>query len=113
LSSTLKADHRICLTGTPVQNHLGDLWSQFNFLNAWFAWQSNTFKKLFRTPIEINQDRARKQLLAQRLRPFILRRTKDEVAKELPAKTTMLRHVQLEGDQRDLYETYALPCTKK
>ncbi len=113
LSSTLKADHRICLTGTPVQNHLGDLWSQFNFLMPGLLGNQSTFKKLFRTPIETFQDRARKQLLAQRLRPFILRRTKDEVAKELPAKTTMLRHVQLEGDQRDLYETVRLAMHEK
>jgi len=64
--------HRICLTGTPVQNHLGDLWSQFNFLCLGLLGNQSIFKKLFRIPIETYQDRARKQLLAQRLRPFIL-----------------------------------------
>jgi hypothetical protein len=113
LSSTLKANHRICLTGTPIQNHLGDLWSQFNFLMPGLLGEKSNFKTLFRNPIESNRDYARQQLLSSRLRPFILRRTKEEVAKELPPKTIMLRYVQLEGDQRDLYETVRLAMHEK
>ena len=101
----IKARHRLCLTGTPLENHLGELWSQFDFLLPGFLGDSKAFTKTWRTPIEKQGNSVRGQLLAQRIRPFILRRRKEDVAKELPAKTIILRSVELEAGQRDLYET--------
>ena len=101
----LKARHRLCLTGTPLENHLGELWAQFDFLLPGFLGDSKSFTRTWRTPIEKQGDSLRRELLAKRLRPFILRRRKEEVAQELPPKTTILRTVELEGGQRDLYET--------
>jgi len=101
----LQARHRLCLTGTPLENHLGELWSQFDFLLPGFLGSQKDFTKRWRTPIEKNGDSVRSTLLARRIRPFMLRRRKDEVAKELPPKTIIVRTVDLEGAQRDLYET--------
>jgi superfamily II DNA or RNA helicase len=101
----LDARHRLCLTGTPLENHLGELWSQFDFLLPGFLGTQKDFNLRWRTPIEKRGDAVRRDLLARRLRPFLLRRRKDEVARELPSKTTIVRSVDLEGAQRDLYET--------
>lgn len=99
------ARHRLCLTGTPLENHLGELWSQFDFLLPGFLGTSKQFTRHWRTPIEKQGDIARRSLLARRIRPFILRRKKEDVAQELPPKTIIVRSVELEGAQRDLYET--------
>ena len=99
------ARHRLCLTGTPLENHLGELWSQFDFLLPGFLGTSKQFTRHWRTPIEKQGDIARRSLLARRIRPFILRRKKEDVAQELPPKTVIVRSVELEGAQRDLYET--------
>jgi superfamily II DNA or RNA helicase len=109
----LKARHRLCLTGTPLENHLGELWSQFDFLLPGFLGSQKDFTKRWRTPIEKNGDAIRRQLLAKRIRPFMLRRRKDEVAKELPPKTTIAISVELEGAQRDLYESVRSAMQKK
>lgn len=101
----IEARHRLCLTGTPLENHLGELWSQFDFLLPGFLGSRNTFTKYWRTPIEKMGDSQRRTLLARRIRPFILRRKKEEVARELPPKTVIVRKVELAGSQRDLYET--------
>ena len=101
----INARHRLCLTGTPLENHLGELWSQFDFLLPGFLGGSKQFTKYWRSPIEKLGDGARRELLARRIRPFILRRKKEDVAQELPPKTIIVRSVELEGGQRDLYET--------
>ncbi|MFO1387030.1 MAG: DEAD/DEAH box helicase [Chitinivorax sp.] len=101
----IKAQHRLCVTGTPLENHLGELWALFDFLMPGFLGDSKHFAKLWRTPIEKHGDSGRMALLARRIKPFILRRRKDEVAKELPPKTVIVREVELQGSQRDLYET--------
>lgn len=101
----INARHRLCLTGTPLENHLGELWSQFDFLLPGFLGDSKRFTKYWRTPIEKQGDNRRRDLLARRIRPFILRRKKEDVAQELPPKTIIIRTVELEGSQRDLYET--------
>ncbi len=100
----LNARHRLCLTGTPLENHLGELWAQFDFLLPGFLGDSKSFSKTWRTPIEKHGDALRRNLLARRIKPFILRRRKEDVAKELPPKTIIVRSVELEGGQRDLYE---------
>jgi superfamily II DNA or RNA helicase len=100
-----RAAHRLCLTGTPLENHLGELWALFDFLMPGFLGDSKHFTSTWRTPIEKQGNAMRRALLARRIKPFMLRRKKDEVAKELPEKTIIVRTVELEGGQRDLYET--------
>ncbi|WP_028489772.1 SNF2-related protein [Thiothrix lacustris] len=110
---TLKARHRLCLTGTPLENHLGELWSMYHFLMPGFLGAHDKFTRLFRTPIEKQGDVGRQQQLRQRVLPFMLRRTKELVASELPPKTEIIRSVALEGKQRDLYETVRLAMDTK
>jgi SNF2 family DNA or RNA helicase len=109
----LKARHRLCLTGTPLENHLGELWTQFDFLLPGFLGDAKHFTRTFRNPIEKRADTLRRDLLARRVKPFILRRRKEEVAKELPPKNIIVRSVELEGGQRDLYETVRSAMDKK
>ncbi len=109
----LDARHRLCLTGTPLENHLGELWSLFDFLLPGFLGSQKDFAKRWRTPIEKGGDTARRDLLARRIRPFMLRRRKDEVARELPPKTIIVRSVDIEGAQRDLYETVRAAMQEK
>jgi len=101
----LNARHRLCLTGTPLENHLGELWAQFDFLLPGLLGDAKQFTKTWRTPIEKQGNKLRRDLLAKRVKPFILRRRKEDVALELPPKTFIIRTVELEGGQRDLYET--------
>ncbi|MBA3397633.1 MAG: DEAD/DEAH box helicase [Deltaproteobacteria bacterium] len=101
----LDARHRICLSGTPIENHLGELWSLFDFLMPGMLGARDEFATMFRAPIEQNGDKVRLDALRDRVRPFILRRTKDAVAPELPAKTQLVRAVELSASQRELYES--------
>ncbi len=101
----LDARHRLCLSGTPIENHLGELWSLFDFLNPGLLGSKEDFNQQFRQPIEEKSDRVRLQTLRDRVRPFILRRTKDAVAPELPRKTKMVRPIEITGKQRELYES--------
>jgi len=101
----LEARHRLCLTGTPLENHLGELWSLFHFLLPGFLGDADTFRRLYRTPIEKRADEPRRLSLARRIRPFVLRRTKEQVAADLPPKSEMVEKVELAGPQSDLYET--------
>ena len=105
---SLKAQHKLCLTGTPMENHLGEFWAQFNFLLPGFLGGQRQFTKLFRTPIEKHGELERKQLLNQRIKPFILRRTKDKIATELPPKTEIIQKLRIEGKQAELYESVRL-----
>jgi SNF2 family DNA or RNA helicase len=109
----LDARHRLCLTGTPVQNHLGELWSQFHFLMPGLLGDEKAFNAGFRRPIEQQRDTLRKDLLARRVKPFMLRRTKDKVATELPPKTEIVLPVELGSAQRDLYETVRVAMDRK
>jgi superfamily II DNA or RNA helicase len=101
----LRARHRLCLTGTPLENHLGELWTQFDFLLPGLLGNAREFTRRWRQPIEKQGQTMRAQALAARIRPFVLRRRKEDVARELPPKTEVVRRVALEGAQRDLYET--------
>ncbi|ALO35306.1 helicase SNF2 [Colwellia sp. MT41] len=105
---SLKAQHKLCLTGTPMENHLGEFWAQFNFLLPGFLGGQRQFTKLFRTPIEKHGELERKQILNQRIKPFILRRTKDKIATELPSKTIIIQTLRIEGKQAELYESVRL-----
>ena len=101
----LEARQRLCLSGTPIENNLDELWSQFAFLMPGLLGARRDFTKRFRTPIEKKGSDVRRFQLVRRIKPFILRRTKAEVATELPAKHTILRRITLAPDQRELYET--------
>jgi hypothetical protein len=109
----IKARHRLCLSGTPLENHLGELWSLFHFLMPGLLGDSKQFRKCFKLPIENDNDIEKRTLLARRVRPFMLRRTKNQVARELPAKTEITRLIELTGTQRDLYEAIRMSMEKK
>jgi superfamily II DNA or RNA helicase len=109
----LNARHRLSLTGTPMENHLGELWAQFHFLLPGYLGDARSFQRDWRTPIEKNGETVRARLLAQRVAPFILRRRKDQVATELPPLTEQLHRVALTGAQRALYESVRLACDEQ
>jgi superfamily II DNA or RNA helicase len=110
--SEIPALHRLCLSGTPIENHLGELWSQFHFLMPGFLGSQRRFTELFRNPIERQGSTEKMEQLRARITPFMLRRTKDLVASELPPKIETLMPVPLEGQQADLYETIRLGMEK-
>ncbi len=98
----LRGNHRLAMSGTPVENHMGELWSLFEFLNPGMLGASGVFQhaaKEMRDP----SDETR-QMLAKALRPFLLRRTKEQVAKELPAKVEQTLYCEMEPKQRLLYD---------
>ncbi len=101
----LDTRHRLCLSGTPIENNLQEMWSEFAFLMPGLLGDRKGFAKRFRTPIEKNNDAVRRVQLIRRIKPFLLRRTKAEVAPDLPPKHTILRRVNLAPEQRELYET--------
>lgn len=100
----IDARHRLCLTGTPIENHLGELWSLFHFLTPGFLGTEESFNRCFRTPIEKNRDEGLRIRLAERVAPLMLRRTKALVAHDLPPKTEIVRSVELHPKQVELYE---------
>jgi superfamily II DNA or RNA helicase len=101
----IDAEHRLCLTGTPLENHLGELWSLFDFLNPGLLGDESSFRQWFQHPIERQGDDERLAALQQLVSPYILRRLKDQVAKDLPPKTELMTPVELAGKQRELYES--------
>lgn len=109
----IQSNHRLCLTGTPMENHLGELWALFDFLIPGFLGDSKQFNKSFRTPIEKHQDSDTQQRLSKRVAPFMLRRTKAEVADELPEKSEIIRSVALDSKQAALYESIRISMEKK
>ena len=105
IACQLQSDHRLCLTGTPMENHLGELWSLFHFLMPGFLGHEKAFTEHVRAPIEKEGRSDVRQALNRRLAPFILRRTKAVVAGELPPKTEIMLPLELSDLQKDLYET--------
>ena len=103
--SALSARHRLCLSGTPVENNLEELWSLFEFLMPGFLGSADRFRTAFRTPIERDGNAQKLEALRSAVAPFILRRMKEHVARDLPPKTELVRPVELAGDQRELYES--------
>ena len=93
------------ITGTPIENSLSDLWSQFNFLNKGLLGSLPYFKREFITPIEKKNDEDQQKKLLKLIRPFMLRRTKEEVASDLPALTEQIRYCEMTDEQREIYET--------
>ena len=109
----LRSQQRLCLTGTPMENHLGEIWSLFHFLMPGYLGHETRFKQLFRTPIEKHGDHQRLALLRARLQPFMLRRTKAAVATELPPKVEAIEHIELAPAQANLYEVIRVATEAK
>jgi superfamily II DNA or RNA helicase len=103
--SKLNSRHRLCLTGTPIENSLEELWSLFDFLMPGLLGDEAAFKHFYRIPIEQQRDEGRLATLRAQVTPYVLRRLKRDVAKELPPKTEIVRPVELRGKQRELYES--------
>ncbi len=101
----IRSQHRIVLTGTPIENSLSDLWAQMNFLNRGLLGSKNYFKQEFILPIERDKIPEASEKLQKLIHPFILRRTKEEVAKDLPALTEETIIVEMTVEQNELYET--------
>ena len=102
--SELMAEHRMALTGTPIENSLTDLWSQINFVNPGLLGTLGSFKRRFVQPIEKKQDEESETKLKELINPFILRRTKQEVARELPPLHEQVRYCNMTEEQRRIYE---------
>lgn len=109
----IKAAHRVCLSGTPMENHLGELWSLMRFLMPGFLADEKTFSAVFRKPIERDRSSAAQVALNRRVAPLILRRTKDQVAAELPEKTHIIHGIDLNPKQSDLYESVRAAMDKR
>lgn len=110
---SIPAKNRLALSGTPIENHLGELWSLFHFLMPGFLQSKSQFKKHFQTPIEKHDDEERHDQLKRRIRPFILRRLKSDVAKELPKKTTIVKYISFDKKQAEFYESVRMAMNKK
>ena len=105
---SLKSGSRVILTGTPVQNYLGELWNLFQFLNPGLLGSYEAFSQKFIMPIENLQDKDRQNQLKRMIQPFMLRRTKSEVVEELPEKTEIFRSVPMSASETVAYEAMRL-----
>ncbi|MBL4687661.1 MAG: DEAD/DEAH box helicase, partial [Nannocystaceae bacterium] len=103
-AKALEAEYRLCLSGTPIENNLEELWALFDFVLPGLLGSVQQFRTAFRTPIERMGSSDRLNVLRRRVAPFILRRMKESVARDLPPKTEIVRTVGLAGDQRELHE---------
>ncbi len=102
----LNAKHRLCMSGTPLQNNTFDIFAQMNFLNPGMLGTMEFFRQEFSIPIDKFGEEERKDHLRKILYPFILRRTKEQVAKDLPEKLEMILFCEMEEKQRNIYDAY-------
>ncbi|MFT3902585.1 MAG: SNF2-related protein [Niabella sp.] len=102
----LQAKHRICMSGTPLQNNTFDIYAQMNFLNPGMLGSIEFFRQEFAIPIDKFGEADRKEHLRRLLYPFLLRRTKEQVAKDLPEKQEMILWCEMEKEQREIYNAY-------
>ncbi|MEA3314964.1 MAG: DEAD/DEAH box helicase [Campylobacterota bacterium] len=109
----LNSNHKLALSGTPIENNLGELWSLFSFLMPGFLDTLTFFKKNFQTPIEKENDIKKQELLNKKIKPFMIRRTKEKVINELPKKTEIVKYTQFESKQSSLYESIRVTMEKK
>lgn len=105
-ASLLNAINKICMSGTPLQNNTFDIFAQMNFLNPGLLGTMEFFRNEFATPIDKFGDAEPKEHLRKLLYPFILRRTKEQVAKDLPEKTEQILFCEMEKEQRKIYDAY-------
>ena len=104
----LKSDRRLAMTGTPLENHLGELWAQFDAVEPGLLGEEAVFDRFWRDPIEEDGNIEVLQRLNRRVAPLMLRRRKEDVLKDLPPKTEILKPVELDPAQAALYETLRL-----
>ena len=109
----LKSEHKLALSGTPIENNLGELWSIFDFLMPNFLDTLSFFKNYYQNPIEKENDFIKQALLNKRIKPFMIRRTKEIVAHELPKKSEIIKYTQFEAKQSKLYESIRVSMEKK
>lgn len=105
-ASLLTAKNRVCMSGTPLQNNTFDIYAQMNFLNPGLLGSMEFFRNEFATPIDKFGEQEQKEHLRKLLYPFILRRTKEQVAKDLPEKTETILFCEMETEQRKIYDAY-------
>ncbi len=110
---SFKAEYKLALSGTPIENHLGELWSIFDFLMPGFLDNLSFFKSYYQNPIEKEHDIGMRELLNKKVAPFILRRTKSEVVEELPPKTEIIKRATFTPKQAKLYENIRVTMEKK
>ncbi len=108
-----KSSHKLALSGTPIENHLGELWSIFDFLMPGFLDNLSFFRSYYQNPIEQDRDMSKRKLLNKKVAPFILRRTKDEVVTELPPKTEIIKKAIFGKKQATLYENIRISMEAK
>lgn len=104
---------RYALTGTPIENRLSELWSIFDYLMPGFLYGYDSFKKEFETPIVKNDDESAMTRLQKMVSPFILRRLKEDVLKDLPEKLEEVRYVKFEDAQQKLYDAQVVHMKEK
>jgi superfamily II DNA or RNA helicase len=109
----LRASHRLAVTGTPLENHLGELWAHVDAVMPGFLGDYRSFNQSFRIPIERHEDDRRMAILRQRIAPFLLRRSKANVAPELPPKSETVLRVAMNEGQRRLYESLRLSLSEQ
>ncbi|MCL2347504.1 MAG: DEAD/DEAH box helicase, partial [Planctomycetaceae bacterium] len=109
----LQADFRIAMTGTPIENNLTELWSLFRFLNPGLLGSQKSFEDRFAVPIQRDHSSFARGTLRRLAHPFLLRRTKSQVLDELPARTEIIREIQLSRDETALYEAARLNALKE
>src|SRR5690606_654555 len=102
----LNAKHRLCMSGTPLQNNTFDVFAQMHFLNPGMLGSMEHFRQEFAIPIDKFGEQDRKEHLRKILYPFILRRTKEQVAKDLPEKQEMILWCEMDDEQRKIYDAY-------
>ncbi|HRN80597.1 MAG TPA: SNF2-related protein, partial [Ferruginibacter sp.] len=105
-ASLLNATNRLCMSGTPLQNNTFDVYAQMNFLNPGLLGSVEFFRNEFANPIDKFGEQEQKEHLRKLLYPFILRRTKEQVAKDLPEKTETILFCEMEKEQRKIYDAY-------
>ena len=108
----IHADHRFALTGTPIENRLSELWSIFDYLMPGFLYRSEEFVKKYEQPISRDQDEKVTEKLKKMVGPFILRRLKTDVLKDLPPKMEEVRYARFEGEQQKLYDAQVVHMTQ-
>ncbi len=105
-ATLLNATNRVCMSGTPLQNNTFDIYAQMNFLNPGLLGSMEFFRNEFANPIDKFGEPEQKEHLRKLLYPFILRRTKEQVAKDLPEKTEQILFCEMETEQRKIYDAY-------
>ncbi len=109
----LQGDFRLITTGTPIENHLGELWNLFNFINPGLLGNHEFFNEKFALPIEKNKDDGSRKTLQKLIKPFVLRRRKNQVLDDLPPKTEIMLTVEMSGEERAFYEALRRQALEK